>query len=600
MVWRTITSPASDPGASLVVADLLRRSQELRSVFQPIIGLPDHRIIGYEALLRLPPDTPFAGATQAFAAAVATEALVDLEVAALETHLRSARRLDTGRLFLNLSARAFADERMRHRGLEQLVRAAGLEPSRVVLELTELVHIDDVGGLADAIHPLREAGFLLAIDDFGAGFTNLRVLVELGPDFLKIDRSLVAGVSQHPRRRVFLESMGVLGRRINCSVVAEGVETAEDLAAVRACGIECAQGYVIAPPQPLDEVLSFRLGVAPRLEGLPAEHVGSFGLPQEGVDSRTPVGHLVHLFDGHRDLTAIPVIENARVVGLVTRNLLFQHLGHRYGFALWNDRRVIDFVEALSQGFDRLPAVASADQAVEMVRRRPMERRFDPLVLENERGAYHGLLLVDLLLAEVSRLKVEYALQSNPLTGLPGSHAFARQVEGQLATLRPFALGWVDVDNFKPFNDRYGFSRGDDVLLLLARILEAHFAREGGRFLAHTGGDDFAFLCEPEDAASVARAAAEDFAARVPALYDPPDREAGGIMSVDRRGTPHRFGFLSISIGLVVWRGEANVDYRRLVETAAEVKAAAKQAGGGTVVSNQRSLDTRAGSATHD
>src|SRR5262249_58493860 len=121
-------------------------------------------------------------------------------------------------------------------------------------------------------------------------------------------------------------------------------------------------------------------------------------------------------------------------------------------------RHVMVCVAQTGQAFARVPATVTADEAVEVVRRRPAGRRFDPLVLETERGRYHGLLLVDVLLAEVSRLKVEYALQSNPLTGLPGSLVFARAVESRLAEGRPFALGWAGIDDFKPFNDRYGFT----------------------------------------------------------------------------------------------------------------------------------------------
>src|SRR5262245_8050799 len=573
------------------VAELLSRRHELTSVFQPIQEMRRNRVIGYEALLRLPAESAFKGASEAFAAAARTDRLVDLEIAALETHLRAAQALSMGRLFVNLSSRAFADERIGHQQLVGLVQAAGFPPSRVVLELTELVWIEDVVGLSRAVAPLREAGFLLAVDDFGAGFTNVQMLIELGPDFVKLDRSLVTGAAGHLRRRVFIESMAVLGRRINCSVVAEGVETPEDLAALRACGIECAQGWAIAAPQPLASLLAIaHLPVAPRLSDPLEECVGSFAAPQEGVSPDTPAEKLVALFDKNGELTAVPVLAGPRVVGLVTRALLFQHMGHRYGFALWANRPVAEFVSAAGQGFDRLPATVTADEAVDMVRRRPAARRFDPLVLETEDGAYHGLLPVDVLLTEVSRLKVEYALQSNPLTGLPGSLVFARVVESRIGSGQPFALGWVDIDDFKPFNDRYGFTRGDEVLQLLAQILSQRLGAAPTHFLAHPGGDDFAFLASPDGAHPLAVAAANDFSERVPALYDPPDREAGGISSVDRHGAQRRFGILSLSVGIVTWRGETGIDYRRLVEVAAEVKAAAKRSPGSAVVSNARDL----------
>ena len=185
----------------------------------------------------------------------------------------------------------------------------------------------------------------------------------------------------------------------------------------------------------------------------------------------------------------------------------------------------------------------TADEAVEMVRRRPAARRFDPLVLETEHGRYHGLLPVDVLLAEVSRLKVEYALQSNPLTGLPGSLVFARVVESRLAEGQPFALGWADIDDFKPFNDRYGFTRGDEVLQLLARDP----GRAPGTRRRPTSSPTRAATTSrswppPERAQSLALAAAAAFSERVLAHYDAQDREAGGISSVDRQGTPRRFG----------------------------------------------------------
>jgi diguanylate cyclase (GGDEF)-like protein len=278
------------------------------------------------------------------------------------------------------------------------------------------------------------------------------------------------------------------------------------------------------------------------------------------------------------------------VLGLVTQSILFFHLGHRYGHALWSDRAVSEFVEAHNEGFDHLSALSTLEAAAELIRRRPAWRRFDPLVVENEAGGYHGLLPVDRLLGEMTRLKVEYALQSSPLTGLPGSTVLARAVDARLRSAKPFVVGWADLDDFKPFNDRYGFSRGDAALLLLAEILERHLQRGVGELVAHVGGDDFAFLIEPENHARRSRAAAEEFSERVLALYDPEDRLAGGIESIDRRGRKRRFGITSVSVGLVAWNGEPGVNYRRLVEVAAEVKTAAKQTTGPVVLSNQRSL----------
>lgn len=574
------------------VRALLERASEFNSVFQPVVSLSEGRAIGFEALLRLPSDCVLSDPGAAFASATGSSRLIELEIAAIESHLRAATELPEGRLFLNLSPTALLDPRFCASALAGRIRKAGLSPEQVVVEISEIENVGDPELFAAAIRPLREEHFQLAIDDFGAGFANVRLLVELGPEFVKIDRALVTGAWQHPRKRVFLETLGSLGLRVNCSVIAEGVETERDLATVRACGIRVVQGYFTGSPAPAEQA---RLTPPLRVTGValvdsPEETVGALALPRPGVGHKTRVGDLIPMFERQPEPAAIPVLEGSRVLGLVTQSILFFHLGHRYGHALWSDRAVSEFVEAHNEGFDHLSALSTLEAAAELIRRRPAWRRFDPLVVENEAGGYHGLLPVDRLLGEMTRLKVEYALQSSPLTGLPGSTVLARAVDSRLRSATPFVMGWADLDDFKPFNDRYGFSRGDAALQLLAEILERHLQRGVGELVAHVGGDDFAFLIEPEDHARRARAAAEEFSERVLGLYDPEDRLAGGIDSVDRRGRKRRFGITSVSVGLVAWNGESGVNYRRLVEVAAEVKTAAKRITGPVVLSNQRSL----------
>jgi diguanylate cyclase (GGDEF)-like protein len=583
-------APGPDP-----VSELLSRAAEFRSVFQPVISLAEGKAIGFEALLRLPKDARLANPGEAFSAAAGTPWLVDLEIAAVESHLRAAPDLPDGRLFLNLSPTALLDPRFRPSEIVSRIRKAGLSPEQIVIEISEIENVGDPERFAEAIRPLRDAHFQLAIDDFGAGFANVRLLVELGPEFLKIDRALVTGAWQHARKRAFLETIGALGLRVNCSVIAEGVETERDLATVRACGIRVVQGYYTGSPMPADRAW---LSPPMRASGIalvdsPEETIGALALPREGVGQGTRVGDLVPMLERQPEPAAIPVLDGSRVLGLVTQNILFFHLGHRYGHALWSDRPVAEFVESHNEGFDHLSALGTLEEAAELIRRRPAWRRFDPLVVENEAGGYHGLLPVDRLLGEMTRLKVEYALQSSPLTGLPGSTALSRSVEARFRAGKHFVMGWADLDDFKPFNDRYGFSRGDAALLLLAEILQRHLQLDARELVVHIGGDDFAFLIEGDDPGARAQKAADEFSERVLALYDPEDRLAGGIESIDRRGRRRRFGITSVSMGLVAWRGEAGVGYRRLVELAAEVKTAAKKVKGPQVLVNQRSFSTR-------
>jgi len=585
------------PGSENVIPALFARRREWASVFQPIMNLGSESVVGYEALLRVPSDLVPGGPAEAFSLALTAGNLVDLELAAFETHLNSARGLSTGRLFLNLSASAFLDPRLNASALVRRVREAGFVPMRVVLELTEAVRIADAARFADSLTLLREEGFQIAVDDFGSGFSSLQVLVELGPDYVKLDRSLIEGACENPRKRLFLESIGALGLRMNCTVIAEGVETENELDVVRSAGIRMVQGWAIARPAAISEVLKWapdRRRHVPLNTSQPEARVGLLVNRQAGVPHSVPVALLLPLFEAKPEPAAIPVLVGSRPAGIVTKHLLFFHLGHQFGFSLHRDRPVERFLTEFGTGWDSLPADASVEEAADVVRRRPASRRYDPVVIVTADGDYAGLLPVDVLLAEMTRLKVDYALQSNPLTRLPGSYILARTAEAWKERRRPFCLGWADLDNFKPFNDYYGFSRGDEVLLLAADVLSRILVRAPDEVLANPGGDDFAFLISPEAAEVLALQATREFSERVQVLYDEEDRERGFIVSADRRGEERNFDFVSISIGLVIWDGESDVDTRRLVEVAAEMKNVAKKTPGPAIVVNRRSLDEKA------
>lgn len=600
MALRIETSPtgpaASDDRRRTALVGLdaaLLRKSEFVSVFQEIRDLRDEAVVGYEALLRLPIDLGFEGPLNAFRVAAAAGRLPDLEIAALEAHLAAARTLPAGRLFLNLSALSFEDERLESDALTRLVRNAGFPPERVVLELTELVRLPDPESFARTVQPLREKGFALAVDDFGAGFSNVPLLAELAPDFIKLDASLVTGARMHLRKRVVLEALAQLGRRLNGTVVAEGLETEEDVRAAREAGVSLGQGFVFGRPGPAAVHVARETDrpCVPRSRlALPEETVAPLVRMVETVHLETPVGRLVPLFERDEELAAVPVLDGRVAIGLVTRSLLFFHLGHQYGFSLWRDRPLHRFLSEMEVRHEVLRSDAPIEEAAEVVRHRPVARRYDPILVEAPGGTFEGLLTVDALLAEMTRQKVALALQSSPLTGLPGTAFLARKAEALLAAGRPLALGWADLDDFKPFNDRYGFARGDAALLLVADVLARHLGCGPDEVLAHAGGDDFAFVVKAAGAEERARAAAEEFGVAVASLYDAEERAEKGIFATDRLGVRRRYGLLSLSIGIVAWDGEDGVDYRTLVSSVAEVKHAAKLIEGPAVVVNRRRL----------
>jgi len=178
----------------------------------------------------------------------------------------------------------------------------------------------------------------------------------------------------------------------------------------------------------------------------------------------------------------------------------------------------------------------------------------------------------------------------NPLTGLPGGVLLAQAIRQRLARKTPFALLYADLDNFKAFNDIYGFSRGDQAILFVASIIQRVMAEHGNPSdtIGHIGGDDFAMLTTPDRAEPICRALISTFDEEVLQLYNPEDKQRGYISGADRYGILRRFGLMSISIGVVTTQRRGFSDQESLTRVAAEMKHHAKEQPGSTFAVDQR------------
>lgn len=166
----------------------------------------------------------------------------------------------------------------------------------------------------------------------------------------------------------------------------------------------------------------------------------------------------------------------------------------------------------------------------------------------------------------------------NPLSGLPGNSAIREEMTARLARGEPFACLYCDIDHFKSFNDRYGFSRGDTLIIALAEAIFAAVAALGAEaFLGHIGGDDFTILCDGSVAEPLADEIVSRFAVRSRELHDAGDLAAGGYDAPDRRGLRSRWSLASVSVGITLADPAATPTPAALAERAAEMKAVAKQ-----------------------
>lgn len=226
--------------------DRLFATRTLITAFQPIRHLGTGEIIGAEALTRFV-SSPVRSPEQWFVEADSIGRGRDLEFLAVETALLAAADLPAHiYVAVNLSPSACLGPR-----LSDIVRDSGLNPDRLVVELTERSPVADYARLSAALGPLRSAGVRIAVDDVGAGFSSMRHVLRLSPELIKLDRTIIAGIDNDPNQRALCGAMVSFSSQIGASLIAEGIETHAELTAVTEMGVNTGQGYLLGRPSVL-------------------------------------------------------------------------------------------------------------------------------------------------------------------------------------------------------------------------------------------------------------------------------------------------------------------------------------------------------------
>jgi PleD family two-component response regulator len=195
----------------------------------------------------------------------------------------------------------------------------------------------------------------------------------------------------------------------------------------------------------------------------------------------------------------------------------------------------------------------------------------------------------------VSRTKLCLAraqrdVNANPLTGLPGNLTIMREAEHRLGQGEPFSFAYLDIDHFKAYNDKYGFSRGDEILRMTSRVLVNALRNldDPDNYVGHIGGDDFVFITPCALMPVACNEVTSHFDLIVPDFYDDEDRRRGCIQSVDRQGAPHQYPLMSVSIGAVDTSVTAVRHMAEMFSRVTEVKSFTKRLPGSNFIIDRR------------
>jgi EAL domain-containing protein (putative c-di-GMP-specific phosphodiesterase class I)/GGDEF domain-containing protein/CBS domain-containing protein len=567
----------------------------LTPVFQPIVSVNQRQIVGYEALIRGPSDSPLHSPSNLFDMAERHDLYTPLEFVCREIAIRRFAQMNIpGKLFINVSPSILLESGFKSGETLKFIKAYGLDPHAIIIELTEHQPTDDYQIMREAVEHYRCMGFEIALDDLGAGYSGLRLWAELKPEYVKIDKHFVQGLHEDRVKLNFVRSIQNMAATMDCKVIAEGIETAEEYQAIFKIGITHAQGFYFArplaqPPRELDSKLfagNYASEIMLKIRN--SKSVGDITKIIEPVAADTSIYRVLELFQHNNDLTILPVVDSGIASGLICRDKFLSRLfSSRYGIELHGKQPIKSFVNGTPFSVDKNRAVEQVSEQLTSAMRN------DQAFVITDNGTYYGIATVLDLLAEITRQQIHNARHANPLTLLPGSVPTNEHINRLLSEKRAFCVGYFDLDYFKPYNDMYGYSAGDNIIKALADILTRHVPAEAGH-VGHIGGDDFIAIFISDDWIERCQAILSSFEQSVPAYYKAEHVNAGGLHSEDRHGGKHFFPLLSLSAGLVDAHAtrlcQSHVD---ISDLACEAKKQAKKRPGNTYFINRPQQNPR-------
>ena len=599
--------------------------------YQPKMDINGTDIIGMEALVRWQrPGHGIISPDRFIPVAEENGLIVRLGTYVLQEACRQNKAWqDAGlpklKVAVNLSARQLRDNDFVPLVMK-ILADTGLEPHYLELELTESALMGDAGDTVCKLLSLKEQGISISVDDFGTGYSSLSYLKHLPIDTIKVDRSFVRDIVSDPDDAAIVDAIVAMAHSLKLNVIAEGVETHEQLEFLRNLKCQQVQGYFFARPLDpqqfeafiaqgmpvgdmsvstpdlssetigmgalscLQEPVQPVSGVSPVIPVANAEYIGDIAIQVVPAHPGDNLAAVLKRFQGDPALLVLPVVDDGLVAGIINRaTFLEEHVIGMNGFAFHinHSKKMRDLMAPIKLKFE---AKVSIRDAAQVIQSHEMDVRVDNICVTRS-GIYHGVVDVNRFISAITDINLTLAKGANPLTGLPGNESIQREINTRLRTEEGFDIAYIDIDNFKPFNDHYGFQRGDVVIKAIGEILTGVIASSGeglSCFCGHIGGDDFIIITGAHHAEYISSQVISSLERHLPMFHGEQDFSAGCYSAVNRKGEPETFGLLSISIGIVNTRLTPVTSYAQLASISTEVKKVAKKLPGSSVVINRR------------
>lgn len=482
---------------------LLGRRGFLQVHYQPIVDLQHGRIAGAEALARPDRESGFGSPAEVFRAAAAARRLWEIEAVARRRSLAGLGEWPcSALLFTNCSPCVLGDPRFPDAILREVMEIGRRSPSQIVIELTERTEEHSAEALVAQVETLKAMGFQLAIDDVGAGTSGLNRIMLLRPHWLKLDRELVTGVDRDRVKQHLIRFILHFSRLSGVNILAEGIETEEELQALAHLGVRYGQGYLLGRPAPrladLSPTGSSRIrrlwGEADTRRFRPAGEVmaSRFARDVLTLPAESEAGEAADLLGRKADAPGVALLSEGRLAGWCDRSDVLDAARADLRAKLFALSRSVATLERDETTVGEMLELATC--------REPADAHRPLIVVDN--GEVVGLLGVAEIIRAAAETSGSTHLHSSSVVGCPGRvrcdlHVRDLLLRQTLETPDPRGLlgydaAFVDIRDFSEYNWTYGHELGDRLLQHLATLLKAVVARQDlDCFVGHLGDDRF-------------------------------------------------------------------------------------------------------------
>jgi len=538
----------------------IMEQENITTRYQPIVDLKTGSVLGYEALSRGPIDSIYYSPLTLIDKAHDLNMVWELEMLFRQKALENIDFLEKSQyLFVNVDPDVIKSDDFESGLTRAYLDKIGRRETNIVFEITERTAIEDYEVFHEVLENYRKQGYQIAIDDVGAGYSGLKSITEIRPHFIKIDMDLIRNIDKDAFKQALIKAFVETSTTTNITIIAEGIETKEELKTLIMLGVHAGQGYFLQQPkaeyEPIDPFVIKKIDDYNHISYNVNQFSQSYhyisnlvNVPSERTFESMTSCETIRNFMEKDSIKRICICDHDQPVGIVMKHNLDSFMSGKYGYAVFSNRPI-------SKIMNRKPLIVDFYTPINVVAKMAMGRVDDEIfddVIVTKAMHFYGLVSMKDIFEYTLLFEKNNAKEQNPLTGLPGNPIINRVLADIITYDSHSCVLYIDINEFKIYNDVYGFEKGDIMIKALADMIKSEVSAvfPHSAFVGHIGGDDFLVVCNGSTDMfhSLSERILLRFSLECEQFFSKEHNKHKKIVSEDRFGVTRTFNLTSLSI----------------------------------------------------